>query len=152
MEYGKIGLLFFSNWKSNDVFLFSKMKKKACWLLDKIKYNFSNQQKHVSPSCLYFFSLSLFLKEKFLCYFFFFIYFRERFNISWCKSLQNSYRGTSHTSHHIICSSISTIRISDTSNLFIKYMLKTKIGFQLNSLQCVYSMLKRSLLFHIWIP
>lgn len=85
-------------------------------------------------------------QRKIFMLFLFFMYFRERFSISWCKSLQNSYRGTSHTSHHIICSSTSTIRISDNSNLFIKYMLKTKIGFQLNSLQCVYSMLKRNLL------
>lgn len=144
MEYGKIGLLFFSNCKSNDVFLFSKMKKK-CMLIarqNKIQF-FKSTETCFTQLSLFFFPVFVSQRKIFML-FLFFIYFRERFNISWCKSLQNSYRGTSHTSHHIICSSISTI--SDTSNLFIKYMLKTKIGFQLNSLQCVYSMLKRSLL------
>lgn len=94
---------------------------------------------------IFFFSVSVSQRKIFMS-FLFSIYFRERFNVSWCQSMQNSYRGTSYTSHHIIYSSTSTIRISDTSNLFIKYILKTKIGFQLNSLQRVYSMLKRSLL------
>lgn len=123
------------------------LKRKKCILIarqNKIQI-FKSTETCFTQLSLFFFSVSVSQRKIFMS-FLFFIYFRERFNISWCKSLQNSYTGTSHTSHHIICSNTSTTRISDTSNLFIKYMLKTKTGFQLNSLQCVYSMLKRSLL------
>lgn len=58
MEYVNLGLLLFQTRSQNDAFLFPKKKK--CILIarqNKIRTLIS-PERHVSPSCLYFFSVS----------------------------------------------------------------------------------------------
>lgn len=75
----------FSNWKPNYVFLFSK-KKKNCILIARQNKTWilkSTETCFTQLSLFFFFSVSVSQRKIFMS-FLFSIYFRERFNVSWC--------------------------------------------------------------------